>query len=74
MFQLSNVQEYVTIDTCWSMYKAEMQNVKVVYFTELAAIAKYFMFFLQLNCQLESMKFGCPGNACDEHFPKASCF
>ena len=47
MFQLSNVQEYVTIDTCWSMYKADMQNVKVVYFTEstIAAIAKYFTFF-----------------------------
>ena len=45
MLQLSNVQEYVTIDTCWSMYKAEMQNVKVVYFTEstIAVIAKYFM-------------------------------
>ena len=45
MLQLSNVQEYITIDTCWSMYKAEMQNVKVVYFTEstIAVIAKYFM-------------------------------
>ena len=45
MLQLSNVQEYVTIDTCWSVYKAEMQNVKVVYFTEstIAVIAKYFM-------------------------------
>ena len=44
MLQLSNVQEYVTIDTCWSVYKAEMQNVKVVYFTEstIAVIAKYF--------------------------------
>ena len=67
MFQLSNVQEYVTIGTCWSVYKAEMQNVKVVYFTEstIAVIAKYFM---------ESTKFGCLGNACDEHFPKAFCF
>ena len=47
MFQLSNVQEYVTIGTCWSVYKAEMQNVKVVYFTEstIAVIAKYFTFF-----------------------------
>ena len=46
MFQLSNVQEYVTIGTCWSVYKAEMQNVKVVYFTEstIAVIAKYFTF------------------------------
>ena len=45
MLQLSNVQEYVTIDTCWSVYKAEMQNVKVVYFTEstITVIAKYFM-------------------------------
>ena len=45
MLQLSNVQEYVTIDTCWSVYKAEMQNVKVVYFTEstIAVIAKHFM-------------------------------
>ena len=45
MLQLSNVQEYVTIDTCWSVYKAEMQNVKVVYFTEstIAVMAKYFM-------------------------------
>ena len=45
MLQLSNVQEYVTIDTCSSVYKAEMQNVKVVYFTEstIAVIAKYFM-------------------------------
>ena len=44
MLQLSNVQEYVTIDTCWSVYKAEMQNIKVVYFTEstIAVIAKYF--------------------------------
>ena len=76
MFQLSNVQEYITIDTCWSVYKAEMQNVKVVYFTEstIAAIAKYFTFFLQLNCQFESMKFGCPGNACDEHFLEAFVF
>ena len=76
MLQLSNVQEYVTIDTCWSVYKAEMQNVKVVYFTEstIAVIAKYFMVFLQINCQLESTKFGCPGNACEEHFLKASCF
>ena len=70
MLQLSNVQEYVTIDTCWSVYKAEMQNVKVVYFTEstIAVIAKYFI------VQLESTKFGCPGNASEEHFPKASCF
>ena len=76
MLQLSNVQEYVTIDTCWSVYKAEMQNVKVVYFTEstIAAIAKYFTFFLQLDCQLESTKFRCPGNACDKHFPKAFVF
>ena len=76
MFQLSNVQEYVTIGTCWSMYKAEMQNVKVVYFTEstIAVIAKYFMFPLQISCQFESTKFGCLGNACDKHFPKASCF
>ena len=46
MFQLSNVQEYVTIGTCWSVYKAEMQNVKVVYFTEstIAVIAKYLTF------------------------------
>ena len=53
-----------------------MQSVKVVYFTEstIAAIAKYFTFFLQLNCQLESTKFRCPGNACDEHFPKAFVF
>ena len=45
MLQLSNVQEYVTIDTCWSVYKAEMQNVKVVNFTEstIAVIAKSFM-------------------------------
>ena len=45
MLQLSNVQEYVTIDTCWNVYKAEMQNVKVVYLTEstIAVIAKYFM-------------------------------
>ena len=45
MLQLSNVQEYVTIDTCWSVYKAEMQNIKVVYFTgsTIAVIAKYFM-------------------------------
>ena len=46
MFQLSNVQEYITIGTYWSMYKAEMQNVKVVYFTEstIAVVAKYFTF------------------------------
>ena len=45
MLQLSNVHEYITIDICWSVYKAEMQNVKVVYFTEstIAVIAKYFM-------------------------------
>ena len=45
-FQLSNVQGYVTIGTFWSMYKAEMQNVKVVYFIEstIAVIAKYFTF------------------------------
>ena len=45
-FQLSDVQEYVTIGTCWSVYKAEMQNVKVVYFTEstITVIAKYFTF------------------------------
>ena len=77
MFQLSNVQEYVTIGTCWSVYKAEMQNVKVVYFTEstIAVKAKYFtFFFLQINCQLESTKFKCPGNACAKHFPKAFVF
>ena len=47
MLQLSNVQEYITIDTCWIVYKAEMQNVKVVYFTEstIAVIAKYMVPF-----------------------------
>ena len=64
MFQLSNVQEYVTIGTCWSEYKAEMQNVKVVYFTEstIIVIATYFTFlFTKINFQPESTKFGCPG-------------
>ena len=76
IYELSNVREYITIDTCWSVYKAEMQNVKVVYFTEstIAVIAKYFMVPSTINCQLESTKFGCPGNVCEEHFPKASCF
>ena len=47
MLQLSNVQEYVTIDTCWSVYKAEVKNVKVVYFTEstITVIAKYMVPF-----------------------------
>ena len=53
--------------------KLKCKNVKVVYFTEstITVIATYFMFlFTKLNCQLESMKFGCPGNDCEEHFPK----
>ena len=56
------------------MYKAEMQ--KVVYFTEstIAVIAKHYISFYKINCQLESTKFGCPGNACEEHFPKDFCF
>ena len=45
MFQLINVQEYVTIGTCWSVYKAEMQNVKVE--STITMIGKYLHFFLQ---------------------------
>ena len=64
----------VTIGTCWSVYKAEMQ--KVVYFTEstIAVIAKHYVSSYKINCQLEitkfGTKFGCLGNACEEHFPK----
>ena len=76
-FQLSNVQEYVTIGICWSEYKAEMQNVKVVYFTELTiiVIATYLTYlFTKINFQPESTKFGCLGNDCEEHFPKEIWF
>ena len=60
------------------MYKAEMQNV--VYFMEstIAVLAKHYVSLYKINCQLESTKFGtkfgCPGNACEEHFPKDFCF
>ena len=30
--------------------------------------------FTIINCQLESTKFGCPGNDCGEHFPKDCWF